>query len=428
MYWLEKVITLILIVALSSCASFRKLGEDLKFLEETSVISVRLDNIPQSKKTYGITIEWDKEEQKVKSADFTTVSSMGIFGFFVPGNDEHYVAAYTDANNNQRYDEGEPSWIHSGADGQPAPVAIDAKEDKARLTGHLSRKTIIPSHILKAAREFRGVKSVAEVARSWQIPVDLGTIADLDEARFSSERGSKGYWEPASYPIETGIGIFFLEKYDPNRIPILFVYGAAGSPQDWRTFFNKLDRKKYQAWFAHYPTGRRLDELGTAINTATTILQNHYGFQRLHVVAHSMGGLVSRDFILKNHDDGNRYIKKYVTISTPWGGQEFAAMGVKRAPSVIPSWHDMVVGSPFQKGILKRRLLGKVDYLLIYSHKSKRSMTLPAENDGTVSVSSQLHPFAKLDAKDELGFAEDHVSILSNDEVIKRVFQHLSRE
>ena len=240
-------------------------------------------------------------------------------------------------------------------------------------------------------------------------------------------RGEEGLWQPASFPRTTGIGIYFLEPYDPRRIPVLFVYGAAGSPQDWRTFFAALDRDKYQAWFFHYPSGRRLAGLGSALNTGVELLHAHLGFTRLHVVAHSMGGLVSRSFLATNVlDDRNDYVRRFVSISTPWGGHEAASMGVKFGPAVVPSWRDMVTGSDFQKALLSRRLKGKVDHLLIYGHHSSRSLVLPAENDGTVSVASQLAPRAKDDAVEVVGFDADHVGILSQAEVLRRVDEFLA--
>ncbi len=172
-------------------------------------------------------------------------------------------------------------------------------------------------------------------------------------------------------------------------------------------------------------TGRRLDEMGSSINRGVELLQNHYRFQRMHVVAHSMGGLVARDFILKSRRDGNHYVDRFVTISTPWGGQAFAESGVKRAPSAIPSWHDMVPGSEFQDHLFDDRLRGKVPHLLFYGHRGRRSLTLPAENDGTVSVASQTHDRATADAVEVRGYDEDHVSILSNKDVIQRTFRHL---
>ena len=129
---------------------------------------------------------------------------------------------------------------------------------------------------------------------------------------------------------------------------------------------------------------------------------------------------MARSFITKNVlDDDNHYITKFVTISTPWGGHEAAAAGVKHAPEVVPSWRDMAAGSDYQKNLYLRSLAGKVEHLLIYGNKSKKSMILPPENDGTVSVASQKHgPVLRMSVYFK-SFFSDHVGILSNPEVIE---------
>jgi len=59
--------------------------------------------------------------------------------------------------------------------------------------------------------------------------------------------------------------------------------------------------------------------------------------------------------------------------------------------------------------------------MLLYGDKAKRSLILPPENDGTVSVASATRKEAVADAIKVQSFPEDHVSILSNSQVIKMV-------
>ncbi len=56
-------------------------------------------------------------------------------------------------------------------------------------------------------------------------------------------------------------------------------------------------------------------------------------FEKLVIIAHSMGGLISRSFV-------NRMVQKdveqplkvlFLTISTPWGGHQAAQLGVSCA-------------------------------------------------------------------------------------------------
>ena len=122
----------------------------------------------------------------------------------------------------------------------------------------------------------------------------------------------------------------------------------------------------------------RLSQAGSALNDGVNQLHDRYDFKRLHVVAHSMGGLDSRNFIIKNHlVNGNRHINTFITLSTPWDGHEAAAMGVKCAPKVVPSWYEMSHGSDFLTQFYDKRLKGRVTHHLFHSHKAWCN-TLPA--------------------------------------------------
>jgi hypothetical protein len=181
----------------------------------------------------------------------------------------------------------------------------------------------------------------------------------------------------------------------------------------------KIDPNIYQPWFYVYPSGMRLDQAAMALNEGVKLLHGRYHFKRLHVVAHSMGGLVARDFITRNViTDGHDYINTLITFSSPWDGHEAAAMGVKYAPEVVPSWRDMKHGSDFLTHLYDQRLKGRVNHHLFFSHHAKRSPILPPENDGTVSVASQTRKEAAADAVEVRGFDEDHVSILSSREAL----------
>ncbi len=420
---MNRLVILLFIAALAGCANFRRLGENLAFIESSYVVSAYLENAEDFGKVYGLVAEWDRGV--VRSADYCEVGTVGLFGFVVKRS-RQYLMAFSDSNANRRYDAGEPCWIHSNADGQAVPVPIDGTRRRSRVIGKLSTATRLPEDLVVAARRFRGARTADEVKTGLSIPVALGDIANLDDEKFAAIHGEEGLWEPARFPLEQGVGIYFLEAYDPNRIPVLFVYGAAGSPQDWRRFFDQIDRKKYQPWFFFFPSGRELDILAGSLNYGVKVLQNHYGFERMYLVAHSMGGLISRGFLVKNIlRDGHRYIDTFVTISTPWGGHEAAEMGVKHAPEVVPSWRDMQVGSPYQRAIFARSLRGRVEHLLLYGTKSSRSFVLPEENDGTVSVASQTAPAALSEATVVKAFDADHVGILSRPDVIRDVWAFL---
>jgi hypothetical protein len=403
----------LVIPLLTSCANFRHLSADLKILDEEYRIHGRIANADDFKgPVRAVVIEWDRASNRIYSGDRVDLTTGGSFIFSVKNPARQFVAAFADSNRNGRHDASEPLWFHSDPGGDPKAVVFDSTR-RADVGGSLSPGTL-PAGLRQAIDNALAGRTVEQAITGHGVRLSLGEIAKLDDPRFAATRGEDGLWTPATMAVTTGFGIYFLEPYDAARTPVLFVHGAAGSPQDWRYAMERIDRRRFQPWFVFYPSGLRLENCADALNDGVKALHRRYGFQRLHVVAHSMGGLVARRFVEKNVlEDGSRYIDTFITFSSPWGGHEAAAAGVKRAPSVVPSWRDMESGSGFLDHLFDKRLKGQVNHHLFYGHRAKRSFLLPQENDGTVSVASQLRPEAKADAASVQGYDEDHVSILS---------------
>lgn len=393
----------------TGCANFRHLAADLKPFQDDYRISGVIENADDYKVPVRVAvIEWDRADNKIYSGDRVDLTTGGAFVFSVKSPLNQHLGAFADSNRDGRWQKGEAAWLHDG------PLAIEGGSRVTRVRGRLSTSTHMPPDLIAAVDQLVAGGAVEKTITHRGVRFAAGEIADLDDPRFAATRGSDGLWTPATLAIRQGFGIYFLERYDPSRIPVLFVHGAAGSPQDWRTAMEKIDRRRYQPWFYFYPSGGRLENAAGALNQGVELLHERYGFRRLDVVAHSMGGLVARRFVVKNAiEGGHDYIRTFITFSTPWDGHEAAAMGVKWAPTPVPSWLDMKQGSDYLDHLFDRRLKGRVDCHLFYGHRAKRSPILPAENDGTVSVPSQLRAEAKADAVSVQGYDEDHVSILS---------------
>jgi hypothetical protein len=135
---------------------------------------------------------------------------------------DYYIFAFGDRNKNLVYEKGEM------ADQYGKPDAISTVN-----------QTMIHGLNIKITNSNTDVDFPYDSVISEKRPEKLhstapGAIADLDDELFSNEYGRKGYWRHSEFFEEVGGNIYFLEKYDPSRIPILFVHGAAGSPQNWR--------------------------------------------------------------------------------------------------------------------------------------------------------------------------------------------------
>ena len=113
-------------------------------------------------------------------------------------------------------------------------------------------------------------------------------------------------------------GMYMLEPFDPDKIPVVMVHGLWSSPVTWAQMYNDLRsvkelRNNYQFWFYSYATGqpflysagkmrddlaklrRDLDPEGTSQTMEQMVL-----------VGHSMGGLVSQ---LQTIDSEDRFWK-----------------------------------------------------------------------------------------------------------------------
>jgi len=144
---------------------------------------------------------------------------------------------------------------------------------------------------------------------------------------------------------------------------------VARTPEDQRAFslwtwtaqgeicrdLDALDRKRFQAWFYFYPPGFNLGSPpreGISGHLASPIerLQIKYGFGKIAIVAHSMGGLVARGAILKYYERTRRSdIRLLISISTPWGG-DVRAVRAGDAPIELPlSFSDMNPKSDYQR-------------------------------------------------------------------------------
>ncbi len=110
-------------------------------------------------------------------------------------------------------------------------------------------------------------------------------------------------------------GLFMLEPFDPDKIPVLMIHGLWSGPVTWMEMFNDLRsfpdiRDRCQFWFYLYPTGQafwasarrlRLD-LDKAFQTLDPEGTSP-ALKQMVLVGHSMGGLVAQ---MQTLDSGNQ--------------------------------------------------------------------------------------------------------------------------
>lgn len=191
-------------------------------------------------------------------------------------------------------------------------------------------------------------------------------------------------------------GLYMLEPYRPEKIPVVMVHGLWSSPVTWMEMFNDLRsdpqvRQNYQFWFYLYPTGQPFWFSASEMREDLARMRHVVDPQgrapaldQMVLVGHSMGGLVSK---LQTVDSGNDFwntlserpfsevdadeelraglqrtfffdpnpsIRRVITLGTPHRGSDFANdttrwLGRKliKIPSMIMQGkHQLIARNP----------------------------------------------------------------------------------
>jgi hypothetical protein len=166
-------------------------------------------------------------------------------------------------------------------------------------------------------------------------------------------------------------GLYMLEPYNPNKIPVLMVHGFWSSLITWMEMFNDLRgseeiRDNYQFWFYLYPTGQPFWYSAARLRTELADLRAMLDPQRVFpaldqmvLVGHSMGGLIAETQTIASDNDfwklvsphsidqmvaadevkanamaamyfrPNPSIQRVVTIATPHHGSNFSNLATQ---------------------------------------------------------------------------------------------------
>lgn len=140
------------------------------------------------------------------------------------------------------------------------------------------------------------------LAADWTAPnAFYWQMCDLDDLKIQNVILPDRYMEES--------GVYFVTPYDPKKIPIVFVHGLVSSPDAFKNMINELSpepwfRENYQIWLYNYPTGNpwifssmKFRELMREACDHARSKGDDTNLNRMVVVAHSMGGLVSRSSI-----------------------------------------------------------------------------------------------------------------------------------
>lgn len=144
----------------------------------------------------------------------------------------------------------------------------------------------------------------------------------------------------------TAPGLYTLEPYNPDKIPVVLIHGLMSSPHTWMQMVNTLKndpviRQNCQFWFFTYSSGNpllysaslfRQSILDAQMELAQTP-EAKASFNKMVLIGHSMGGLVAKTALLDAQD----------TLLKKLTGMSWQEIQPKCTPEQQVLLHDMLI-------------------------------------------------------------------------------------
>ncbi len=217
------------------------------------------------------------------------------------------------------------AWTATSPVGVPRPAFYPPNGQARNITVLLDFSTPVPQwHFCKRwiTENHQVGRNSHYLAVDWTAPVDFfWYMCDLDDLRIQN------VLIPARYTEETGL--YFLQPYDPEKIPLVMVHGLVSSPDAYRNVINDLSpqpwfRDKYQVWLYNYPTGTpwlynamRFRQIMEAASKFARSKGSPENLEKMVILSHSMGGLLTRTAV---SDPGNKLYNAH--FKTPFAELE----------------------------------------------------------------------------------------------------------
>jgi hypothetical protein len=99
---------------------------------------------------------------------------------------------------------------------------------------------------------------------------------------------------------ENRAGLYLLEPYDPDRIPVILIHGLLSIPQMWVPTISAIESDpelhgRYQFWVFAYPTGDPIALSALKLRESLArVYQLYPKTKDMVLISHSMGGLLSQ--------------------------------------------------------------------------------------------------------------------------------------
>ncbi len=186
------------------------------------------------------------------------------------------------------------------------PITAVARFDSARNAGESGAVIELHDEVLDEVVAHPG----GSVPLAWSLSTPLAYHLTTRTLKIFEQLG---LWNPMKLESEAGLKLF--DPYQPGKIPIVFVHGLGSSPRAWLQDMNELRgdpelRRRYQFWLFFYPSGNPYIHSAMvfreSLNAARARFDpghNDPAFDRMVLVGHSMGGLLSKLAVQSSGDN-----------------------------------------------------------------------------------------------------------------------------
>jgi pimeloyl-ACP methyl ester carboxylesterase len=343
-------------------------------------------------------------QASLQIVDYTILARPGRWSFFVDPGNRYRVIAFEDTNRDQQYDPDERLGTWNGfADVVVTPGQM--QELHVEITGG------VPGPMPDVAMPTGESRNLY-----------IGDVRPLSDPRFGPENGRRGMWEPLAFMREVGGGVFLTEPHRPGRTPVVLVHGMTGYPQEFEEIVAALDAERFEPWLVQYPSGWELEPVADYVARGLVELSHALEIDHMCIVAHSMGGVVSRRALRFLADRAHAdLVRGFVTLASPLGGIPSAAAGARFSPIRVPSWTSLVPDGPFMTSQYAQPLPEATRYALFFAFDGDGA------GDGVVPLTSQLREEAQREAAHVRGFHTTHTGILEHEGVLAAIRGELDR-
>jgi pimeloyl-ACP methyl ester carboxylesterase len=406
------------------CA-LRDVTEQVEMLERACAIEGQVVNEASDGQSVVVVLtQGDAEAGSLPTpVDFTLPEQSGEFSFaLAPG--RYQLMAFSDLDGDLELDDNEPARPAHLAEGISCGAGERVASGTIGLRG-ADRLDPDQDYAVQAGRTL--VADAMESAVSLGQLTVFGDVVALDDPRFDLETARDSLWRPVNFLRAGYGGVYMRDEFDASKIPILFIHGINGSPRVLEPMIDALDGDRFQALYFYYPSGLRIGQVVWHLDRIMRELEHRHGFERYHVVAHSMGGLVARAWLLeRRHEAARAQVGVFLSLSTPWSGYPSARQGVDHSPVVVPVWRDMATGSDFLESLFAdgtgRSALPP--HHLLFSFRQSGWLS-GSSGDGVAALASMLPPPVQRQAASVFGVDAGHVDILSDEVAQARVLNLL---